>query len=316
MTASARNLPAWFQERFPPAHGVLFAVMFVTALLYGRFLTWEGEVTLWPFDVVGFVAVWCFFLTLRVFDEHKDYELDLRNHPDRVLQSGRVTLGHLKWVGGVAILAQAVGSAAIDAQAYPAGDFGGTVGWWLLVITWTSLMGKEFFASEWLEERLVLYALSHMVVMPLALVWMARMGTGTNALPLDVAWLAGLSFLSGAAFEVTRKAKGAEEERATIQSYSQVWGPRGAAAVVGVLLVAQAAVEVAMLRLILEDVGPGWYAGIVVPTLLPFVGLALYAKDPTAKARKVNEAATSLAMLAAYVVLSAALISARGLAWG
>ncbi len=287
--------------------------MYVTALLFGRFLTGAGELSLAPFDVVGFLAVWCFFLTLRVFDEHKDYDLDLHNHPDRVLQSGRVTLGHLKWVGGVAILVQAAGSAAIDAQAYPGGDFGGTFGWWLIVILWTSLMGKEFFAGEWLEKRLVLYALSHMVVMPLALVWMARMGTGTAALPLDVAWLAGLSFLSGAAFEVTRKAKGAEEERASIQSYSRVWGAKGAAAVVAVLLLAQAAVEVGMLRLILGEVGPGWYAGIVVPTLLPFVGLAMYAKAPTAKGRKINEAATSVAMLAAYVVLLAALISARGL---
>ena len=40
-------------------------------------------------------AVISFFFRLRVFDELKDYELDLQNHPQRVLQSGRITLRKL-----------------------------------------------------------------------------------------------------------------------------------------------------------------------------------------------------------------------------
>jgi 4-hydroxybenzoate polyprenyltransferase len=66
-----------------------------------------------------------------VFDEHKDYEVDLRNHPDRVLQSGRVTLGHLKVVGAVALAVQVATCLLED------GGVGRVTFWWALTFGWT-----------------------------------------------------------------------------------------------------------------------------------------------------------------------------------
>lgn len=296
-------------ERFPPAHGVLFFVMYATALLFGRFLAREGELTVSIVDVVAFVGPWSFFLMLRVFDEHKDYELDLQNHPERVLQSGRVTLGHLKVLGVFAIAAQAGVSLLLD------GGVGPITMAWIVVIVWSSLMAKEFFVGEWLEKRLVLYALSHMVVMPMALVWMATMGAGDMPLTADVGLLAALSFLSGAAFEVTRKTKGPDEERDTIQSYSQVWGARGAAGIISALLVGQAWFEVLLLRLVLGAPHWGWYVGLAATFVLPVYAVATYIKEPSTKGRELNEGGVSMAMLAAYVLLLAALVVIRGVAW-
>jgi hypothetical protein len=309
-TASLRHLPAWFGERFPPSHGVLFFVMYVTALLFGRFLVGDGTLELGWIDLVGFVAAWSFFLMLRVFDEHKDYELDLLNHPDRVLQSGRITLGHLKVLGAIAIAAQLGVSLLLD------GGFGNVTLAWLLVIVWSSLMAKEFFCGEWLEERLVLYAVSHMVVMPMALVWMAFMGADSEPLPMTVGLLAALSFCSGAAFEVTRKTKGAEEERDTIRTYSQIWGTTASPLIVLVLLIISTVLQVFLLRLVFDGaVHWGWYVGLVAVLALPAISLHLYRVDPTAKARKMNEGMVSLTMLASYVVLLAAVIVERGIAW-
>ncbi len=306
---SPRHLPAWFGERFPPSHGVLFLIMYVTALLFGRFLVTDGTLELGWLDAVGFVAAWSFFLMLRVFDEHKDFDADLHNHPDRVLQSGRITLGYLKVLGVFAIAAQLGLSLAFDR------GFGPVTITWLVVIAWSTLMAKEFFVGEWLEERLVLYAVSHMVVMPMALVWMASMGAGEAVLPATVGLLAALSFCSGAAFEVTRKCKGKEEERDTIRAYSQIWGTTVAPLIVLVMLVISTALQVLLLRLVFDSVHWGWYAALAAALLLPAVTLHRYRVDPTARARKANEGAVSLAMLASYVVLLAALVVERGIAW-
>ena len=100
---------AWIHERFPLVNAVLFFVLYASALLYGRAVSTSaagGRVTAHAVDIAGFFAVWAFFLMLRVFDEHKDYALDLENHPKRVLQSGLVTLAHLKIVCAVAIAIQ------------------------------------------------------------------------------------------------------------------------------------------------------------------------------------------------------------------
>ena len=304
----AARLWAWCDERFPLAHGALFAVLYATALLFGRFLTGEGPLAVEPVaDLLGFAAAWAFFLMLRVFDEHKDFDLDLLNHPERVLQSGLVTLGHLKVLGVAAIALQAGVTLWID------GGFGPAVVAWAVVILWSSLMAREFFVGAWLERRLVLYALSHMVVMPVALVWMAALGATPTGLPASVGLLALLSFLSGAAFEITRKTRGPEEERDTIQSYSRVFGTRRAPLVTGALLIASAGVQVALLFAISPDgPHPGWYAALAAPVLLALVVLQRFVRAPSAAAREANEGAVSLAMLGSYVVVLAAMIVERG----
>jgi 4-hydroxybenzoate polyprenyltransferase len=306
------NVPAWMMERFPPDHWVMFFVMYATAVVTGRFLSGSGAMTLGWMDLLGFAAAWSFFLMLRVFDEHKDYELDLHNHPERVLQSGRVTLGHLKALGVLAIATQAGVSVFLDE------GVGSVTTLWVLVIVWSSLMAKEFFIGAWLEKRLVLYALSHMVVMPMALVWMAQMGAGSAELPETIGLLAGLSFLSGAAFEVTRKAKGAEEERETIESYSRILGVRGAAVTVLLLLTGSTAVLALLIRGAFDGAaGWLWYLGLVAILVPPFFSLLRYMGTATAKTRKANEAAVGLAMLASYGILIAAyLVSSSSVTWG
>ncbi len=90
------RLGAWANERFPLSNAVMFLVLYLAALALGRTLVTEGPITVGMHDVLGFMAVWAFFLMIRVFDEHKDYELDCLNHPNRVLQQGLITLGHIE----------------------------------------------------------------------------------------------------------------------------------------------------------------------------------------------------------------------------
>src|SRR5690349_3066406 len=106
---------AWMSERFPARNTVFFAVFHATALLGARAPRAGGPVTVTWRDVAAFPAVWCFFLMLRVFDEHKDFDADAIAHPNRVLQRGLVTLRDLRVLGALAIAVQVGISIWLDA---------------------------------------------------------------------------------------------------------------------------------------------------------------------------------------------------------
>lgn len=310
-TALPLRFLAWMNERFPFDHGILFFVLYATALMTGRLTAGAGAVTLGPADLVGFVPAWSFFLMLRVFDEHKDYASDCALYPDRVLQRGLITLTHLKVAGGLAITAQLVGSLWID------GGVGPVTLWWLGVFGYSLLMAKEFFIGEWLSKRLALYAVSHMVVMPIAMVWMAQMGAASVSPTATVALLAGLSFLSGGAFEVARKMRAPDEEREGVDSYTKILGVGGAPILVLVILAASTAIQVVLLLAIFG--GPahwGWYVVLGAGLALPAVTLLRFRGAPTAKARKLNELLVSMSMLTSYLVVITAIVVERGVAWG
>jgi 4-hydroxybenzoate polyprenyltransferase len=301
---------AWIDERFALEQGILFLVLYATAVALGKMSAGAGEIGIGIGEVLGFAGAWCFFFMLRVFDEHKDYEEDCKNYPERVLQSGLITLGHLKVAGGIAIAVQLGVSLALDA------GFGPVTMWWLGVFAYSALMGKEFFVGEWLSKRLLLYAVSHMVIMPLSLLWMAQIGAGEAAIPLEIGMLAGLSFLSGAAFEVTRKTRGPEEERDEVDSYSKILGTTGAPVVIFLFLAASAVVQAALLHWIFAgDVAFWWYLILAVGVLPAAATLVQFAKAPSEKGREKNEGTAALAMLTGYVVVMAAAAVARGVTW-
>lgn len=298
---------AWINERFPLGNAVLFLVIYAAGLLWGRLLTHDGRLHVSAADIPGFFGFWAFFLMLRVFDEHKDYELDCKNHPQRVLQSGLITLRHLKVVGAIAICVQLGVSLFVDRGLGPITRV------WLVVMAWSALMAREFFIGEWLGKRLVLYAVSHMVVLPMALVWIAQMGAGSTPLPIVVALLPVLSFFSGFAFEITRKTRAPEQERETVDSYSKVFGTRGAPLVVLVLVIFQTAGVGLLLRQVFDG-APNvlWYAAALPIVVVPAISLLSFRAAPTPGGAKRNEAMVAISTLISYVVLIAAILVRRG----
>ena len=202
-----RSLRAWMRERFPDRNAVFFAVFYATALLIGRADgNGAGPIVLSFRDAAGFIALWCFFLMLRIFDEHKDFEADAIAHPHRVLQRGFITLHDLKLVGALAMAVQLGVSVWLDA------GIGPITAWWLAAVAWSVLMAREFFVREWLRAHLVAYALSHIVVMAILAMWIATMGA-SGAANAAAPWaFAVLSLFAGLAFEVARKMRAPEQE--------------------------------------------------------------------------------------------------------
>jgi 4-hydroxybenzoate polyprenyltransferase len=310
----ASRFLAWVHERFPLPNALLFFALYASALLLGRGAAGDGAagsaMRVGAIDVVGFLAIWSFFLLLRVLDEHKDFETDSVNHPQRVLQSGLITLGHLKVVG---VLAAALGLAVSLAHD---GGVGRVTLAWAAMTAWTLLMAKEFFVGEWLAKRLVLYAFSHMLVMPLLLLWMVQMGAGRFAPPADTAALAAMAFFAGASFEVARKTRAPADERDGVDSYTKSLGLRGAPAALAVVQALCGASFALVLRGLFSGAVPAvaWAVG-GVGLALGFAAIGAFVRRPTAKAAKAVEAAVGISMLVLYGTLIVCEGSRTGLAW-
>ena len=210
--ALSSRIFAWMDERFPFKNALLFFILYLTSAVVAR-STLDGEVQVSLVDVLACIVTWSLFLVIRIFDEHKDYALDVVNHPQRVLQSGLITLKHLKVLGVVAIFAQLLFSIYADGF-----SFGGATISYLIMFVYLCLMGAEFFCGEWLEKRLTLYAFSHMLIMPLIVFWLANLAVPNAVLNESLMVMMLLAFISGFCFEITRKTKGIEEERDTVDS--------------------------------------------------------------------------------------------------
>ena len=293
-SALYRRILAWMHERFPFANALLFFILYLSAASVARL---PDSALMGYVDVVGCLVTWSFFLLLRIFDEHKDYAIDVQNHPQRVLQRGLVTLFHLRVIGGAVIAMQLVWSMYRD------GGLGHTTLSWGAMMLWTCLMGKEFFCGAWLEKRLTLYAFSHMLVMPLIILWLAQMANPQAVLNANMLILMLLGFVGGFCFEITRKAKGAEEERVTIDSYSRIFGVTGVSIIMLLLTATMLVLQVWLMQRI------AGYLPIIamLPLLLWFacVWMVLsYRKQPTESARKKNEAIVALVMLSGYACIA------------
>lgn len=209
-----RNLLAYFNERFPVVNMGLFAILFLTVSSAAYFFSVPFQNQLLNI-IWGIVAVISFFFRLRVFDEIKDFKIDTLNHPNRVLQSGRVSIKQLIFVGFVLFIPELTWTI-----------FNGktTTICWFILVSYSLLMRYEFFISNYLKKKLLLYAATHMLIMPLIILWVWAAFSPSSLLVKPYFLLASLSFLSGFCFEIARKTHATTSEIATVDSYSQIIG--------------------------------------------------------------------------------------------
>lgn len=295
-------------ERFPVANVIGALLVYAAAVTWGRALSTPGPIAVGPSDGVSGLAAVGFFLMLRVFDEHKDYAIDCIAHPNRVLQRGFITLSHLKVVGIAAIATQLGVSILLD------DGIGPITMWWLITFAWALLMAKEFFVGTWLRPRLGLYAVSHMMVMPLAVRWMVQMGAGRAELP-PVAWmLPVVSYFIGLAFEIARKIKAPIDERPGVDTYTRAFGTQRVTLVLAFVLAAALTGFAAMLRV----AGSGWIplageALLAVVLVMGWIALLRFRRRPLASTAKACESTVGLAVASSHLLLVVVIGLGRGM---
>ena len=297
-------LRAWAAERFPARNAVFFAALYLAGAFVAQASTHDGAIRLGLRDLAGFGALWAFFLLLRVFDEHKDFEADAVAHPERVLQRGLVSLDQLEVLGVLAAATTFLVSLWMDA------GIGPVTTWWLATISWSGLMAREFFVRAWLRRHTMLYAVTHLLVMPLATGWVVSMAGASPLESPTTRMLLVLAFISGLAFEMARKMRAPRDERDGADSYTRALGVRAAADVL--LLVTAAAMAVALLVTRLTSGATPLIVGIAA-TLVAALPLVHFRRRHTTRAAKLVEAGVGVSMLIAYVSLLTVIAGSRGL---
>lgn len=220
------GLARWWiyqRERFPvAAHGPLIAAFSLSAVCYSALVRGASSIT-WAAALVAFATAFLFFLQLRIADEFKDAEEDARFRPYRPVPRGLVTLRELGVLGAAAALVQLALAAGYDAR---------LLAILVVVLGYLALMSVEFFAPAWLRARPFLYMASHMLIMPLvdfyatACDWLPA---GAGLAPA-LAWFLLISYFNGVVIEVGRKIRAPADEEEGVETYSAVWGRRGAVA--------------------------------------------------------------------------------------
>jgi hypothetical protein len=307
------RIVAWMNERFPFANALLFFILYLTSAAVAR-AALDQEIKISLLDVFNCLITWGLFLVIRIFDEHKDYDLDVLNHPQRVLQSGLITLKHLKILAAVSITAQLIFSLYLDGFILGSATIS-----WLIMFGYLCLMGVEFFCGEWLEKRLTLYAFTHMMIMPLTVFWLANIATPsadiTDVLTPSLYIMMLLAFVSGFCFEIARKTRGPEEERETVDSYSKIFGTKGSAYVVMGLITGMLISQALLLFFLSVEYIWAYSIALVVTYALAIKQVLSFVSAPNLKGREKNEAAIAINMLVGYLVIIIAVLINKGIAW-
>ena len=262
-----KNFKIYLNERFPLGKNSFFVLIFTlsgyiyTGLLYNSkiikpilskevnraALLWDKEIykvpMIWYKFLPLFIIIFMFFFQLRITDEFKDYEEDLKYRPYRPVQRGIISLKALGKIGIATIIIQIILAHVINPK---------LIYFMLLVWIYMFLMTKEFFIKNWLTERILIYALSHVVIMIFITLVIVK-GTGyilqdhfseTLYLLLEkyeknifigLIPLFALNYLNGIVLEIGRKTRRANEEEYGVQTYSKLWGRKKAVFILCIL---------------------------------------------------------------------------------
>lgn len=162
-----------------------------------------------------------FFVKLRLYDEIKDYEVDLIQNPARPLPRGLVTRDELKEGIEKRIMLESILFYGAGIEAFSS---------ILLAIAYSLLMYKEFFIGKYIRPHLTTYATSHTIVTFFLSLAIFSAFTQSFIWNLDGEYIffSLMSWLLFNIFELGRKMYQPFEERDQVESYSKVWTRPGA----------------------------------------------------------------------------------------
>jgi hypothetical protein len=286
------------KERFPVfAHGPLVAAFSFSGVCYSLLLRGQHGAPDPRSVTAAFFTALLFFLQLRIADEFKDFEEDSRFRPYRPVPRGLVRLSELGIVGCAAGLAQL----ALALWLRP-----GMV--LLLVPVWLylGLMCREFFVRDWLKAHPFTYMWSHMLIMPLIDLYVTSCDwrAAGAAPPEGLIWFLLVSFFNGIVIEIGRKIRAPEDEEPGVETYTFLWGRRGAvAAWLAAMLATAVFAGLAAARIHFLKEATCLLALLLVIAILISIR---YARTPASRQAKAFELFSGIWTLLMYLSLGAA----------
>lgn len=301
-----RRLKAYLAERFPlPSHVSMVVIYFLANQFLAQVLGNPRQpLRIEGFSLLGMVFLFCTFFHLRVFDEHKDYADDCAHYPNRILTRGLITLNHLKVLGSAAIAIELI--VAAFSGRYTLVAVAATV-----IFSW--IMLHEFFVRTWLRAHFIVYAISHMLIMPLmaATIFSFTMQRPFWEAPRLFWAYAAADFFAFSNWEISRKIRLPEDEIEGVSSYSKELGMFAACYVVMGLRILNTGL--AWVIGFYLKLGTLYYVGLIFLFLITLFGLLHFRFNPTRQTAKNLEAYGGGYIILFYFVLAAELVRTHGI---
>jgi hypothetical protein len=294
---------AYLAERFPlGSYATLISLFFLAGYLAAQAMTEPSHLLVGPRAAAGFAVIFGAFLVLRFLDEFKDYDLDRKIHPERLVSRGVIRLSELGVLTGLA----AAGMLAVSLPlGLPALEWCGAV-LFMLVLLW-----REFFIPKLLARSYAVFAAAHQLLHPALVGFCFACWTAPTGRALVTAGLyslfAAFSFL---AFDVGRKLLPPELEREGYDTYSSMYGTRPAAWL-GMALLAAASVALAAMEWTLG--AALWvFPGIGAAWLLSAWGFVGFLRTPNERSAGKLKNFASINMMLGFLLIIIDLVARHG----
>lgn len=301
-------LKLWIDERFPLANLPAFILLYTTIHCYTQLSQGLPTLAFSLAQIDNIIVFVSFFLLMRIVDEHKDFEHDLKHYPERVLQRGAISLVHLRWIGVGALGLQLIHLLTLSIKYHEAGF---NPAMQLYLYAWFTLMSVEFFCGKVLKLFPLTYALLHMAILPFAVLWVAQMALPGSGYSLSILGLQLFAFFGGLAGEILRKFRAPEELDHYVDAYNHHHRARTLTNLIFLSLCIMSAAQVLLINLVDNKIGEE----IALHKSLPFYGVMLvgliaffmskqhYLKSPCIERRKQLSVVTMINLLIGYYVL-------------
>jgi 4-hydroxybenzoate polyprenyltransferase len=156
-----------------------------------------------------------FFFQLRIFDDLKDYNIDVVAHPDRPLSRGEVSIKDLHTFSLINIFSQFIIVLIVSLLTTFL-----VLYFYLIAFVFSIFMRYEFFVKNWIKQHIFVYLFTHQLIVPLIMIVPYISGSQSLVLSeLGVIYFVRV-IVGNYVIELVRKTVGKEQERDGFETYS------------------------------------------------------------------------------------------------
>ena len=224
MKAYLKRMRIYFAEMFSiPQHALLAFLIYLSIAVFAGWVHKAGAAFVSWDTLLGAWSIFGLWLVLRLMDELKDEDIDRELFPHRPVPSGRVLKADIKGTLAGAIILYVGAHVFAGAALWTA----------LIVLGYSVLMFKRFFAPQVLRQSLIITLVTHNPIVPFILaqcfvIFAADHGLALKELRWDlIVPFIVMLWLPLLAWELARKIRCPEEETAYV-TYSRLFGYMGA----------------------------------------------------------------------------------------
>ena len=206
------------KERFPfVGHLPLIFMFTFSAIAYSRICRSQSGFIQWKDFAIGFFTTLTLFFLLRISDEFKDREIDAKYRPELPVPRGLMKLSELKIMGMIVIVLQCILILWIHPSMFL---------FYIIVLAYLAFMTVEFFAHDWLNNHMLAYMASHMVIIPLVDIYASGLDwyLDGNHPHWGLLFFFAVSYFNGMVLEIGRKLKHPADEKEGVVTYSGLYG--------------------------------------------------------------------------------------------